>query len=347
MRVDKTFVKQVTLLTGTTVGAGIFTLPYAFSLVGPLLGLILFVLAFGLVIFINLSYGWVVVKTEGKHELAGYASFYLGKFGKFLSAVLLVTLSWGALLVYASLSGSFLSQLFNYPYLPFIFGLYYFVILAGLVLLGIKVVERIDLFLVPLSVALIFLFFLFSLPKISGDNFFVFPFTSLNLNAFKILKVFGVHLFALSGFTIISDVLHLGQKKIKGLVAVLIGTILPALVYLIFTICVLSISGSSVSTDALSGMVGKISPLALRLLFSLGVLTITTAFLGMGQVLANMFEKDFKTPHCWAWFFTIYPPLLGYLFLENRFLEILGVIGFTSTIILMIIVGLMWRKVAK
>lgn len=347
MKVSKTFVKQVTLLTGTTVGAGIFALPYAFLLVGPLLGLILFALALGLVIFINLSYGWVVVKTAEKHELAGYASFYLGKLGKFLSVALLVILGWGALLVYASLSGSFLAQLFNNPHLPFIFGLYYFVILAALVLLGIKVLAKIDLILVPLVVILVLTLFAVSLPKISWSEVIPLVWSGSVINWLKILEVFGVFLFALSGFSIIPDLLHLGQEKKKGLSAVLTGSLLPALIYLIFTLCVLGVSGSFVSSDALSGMAGLISTTVLRILLLLGVLTTATAFLGLGNVLLNMFEKDLKTPHCWSWFFVIYPPLLGYLFLENKFLEILGITGFTSTIILMIIVGLMWRRVAK
>ena len=124
----------------------------------------------------------------------------------------------------------------------------------------------------------------------------------------------------------------------------MIASLLPALIYLIFSVSVLGVSGSSVSFDALSGMAGLIPAAVFRLLLLLGVLTTATAFLGLGNVLMNMFEKDFEKPRCWAWFFTIYPPLLGYLFLGNRFLETIAVTGLASTIILMIIVGLMWRK---
>lgn len=341
----KTFLRQASLLTGTTVGAGIFALPWAFRTVGSLVGLLLFSLALGLVLLINLSYGWIVVRTEGEHELSGYASHYLGFFGRLLSIILFSVLTWGAMLAYTHLAGSFLANLFSQPHLSFIFGLYYLLVLAALVFLGLKFLTRLDLLLIPSIIFLVTFLFFASLTRFSWVLFL--PLVSASLSWREILSAFGVFLFALSGFSVIADVLHLGGEKRKGLVAVAFGSFLPALIYLIYSVGIINFSGALVSPDSLSGAASQMPGWLLTLLFILGILTTSSAFLGLGNVLKNAFERDFKVICPWSWFFTVYPPLFGFLFLQSDFLGTIAVSGLVSTVILMIIVGLMWRKVRE
>ena len=74
--------RAISALVGTVIGAGIFGIPYVVAKIGFLPG-IFYLLTLGtLVLFLNLLYGEVILRTPGDHQLTGYAEIYLGKFGK-------------------------------------------------------------------------------------------------------------------------------------------------------------------------------------------------------------------------------------------------------------------------
>ncbi len=70
--------KAIATLIGTIIGAGVLGLPYVISQAGFNLGLILILIIGLAVLYMNLFYGEVVLRTKTAHQLAGYAEKYLG-----------------------------------------------------------------------------------------------------------------------------------------------------------------------------------------------------------------------------------------------------------------------------
>ena len=108
---SKNFWWAVFSLVGTTIGAGIFGLPYVFSKAGFFVALAeLAVIAF-IVLLVQQMMGEIALRTEGKKRLAGYIAQYLGGFWRPLGALSTILGGVGVLLVYIILAGNFLSSL--------------------------------------------------------------------------------------------------------------------------------------------------------------------------------------------------------------------------------------------
>ena len=64
--------RALTSLVGTTVGAGIFALPYVFSHLGLIVFSILLISVSFVSTFINQTYVRIIESTHGDHQLPGY-----------------------------------------------------------------------------------------------------------------------------------------------------------------------------------------------------------------------------------------------------------------------------------
>ena len=96
-------------LLGTIVGAGIFGLPYIFAKIGWQASLALFIFLAAIILFVHFNYVFVVLRTEGKHRLAGYAQIHLGNWAKVVEVFSTIIGYTGGLLVYGILAGIFLT----------------------------------------------------------------------------------------------------------------------------------------------------------------------------------------------------------------------------------------------
>src|SRR3989344_800615 len=96
----KELLEAIATLAGTVIGAGILGIPYIVQKTGFMVGLA-YIIIIGLsVMIVNLCLGEVVLRTEGKHQLTGYAQKYLGKYGKWLMTFSMVVGIYGALTAY-------------------------------------------------------------------------------------------------------------------------------------------------------------------------------------------------------------------------------------------------------
>ncbi|MBI4217356.1 MAG: hypothetical protein HY603_00930, partial [Parcubacteria group bacterium] len=95
-------------LIGTIVGAGMFGLPYAIVQSGLFASLFYFLLLGICVTYLHLFFGEVCLRTPGKHRLIGYASLYLGFWGKALVTFSTIAGTIGVLLVFLIIGGDFL-----------------------------------------------------------------------------------------------------------------------------------------------------------------------------------------------------------------------------------------------
>jgi tyrosine-specific transport protein len=319
---NKPSLRAMAILVGTTIGAGIYGIPYAVAKVGFLPGLIyLFVLA-GIILILNLLYGEVILRTEGHHQLTGYGRIYLGRCGFALATSGLFISLYGALLAYLIKIGEFGSLILNFPH-PTALSLIFFLLALVAIHFGLKTVSVIDLILVGLVLASVSTMGLLGLRQISWANL-----NQINLGLNTLFLPYGVILFALTGSTAIPEMKEVLQKEPGRLKkAIITGTLIPLFVYIFFAFVVVGICGLKTSDDAISGLTAYLPGWIVYLGAGLAILTMTTSFLSIGLVLKEAWYRDFKQKRLIALALALFPSLIFFLIGAKNFISILEVTG--------------------
>ncbi|MDP3986831.1 MAG: aromatic amino acid transport family protein [Nanoarchaeota archaeon] len=327
-------------LTGTVIGAGILGLPYVFAQSGFLIGLFWLVFLGIVMTFLNLWIGEITLRTKKTHQLPGYAEKYLGKkMGK----VLFVTLIFGiysALIAYLIGEGQSLSRLFfgNVKY-SLLFGIGFWAIMTFVLQGGIRRLKSLEFWSVVAILLSLTFSFLFLLPDVRLDNISY-------VNPPSFFLPFGVMLFSLLGFNSVPELRReVGRDKrmLKG--AIIIGSLIPVIVYLMFSLVFVGVLGKSVgevATLSFSGLFGK-------LLILFGIFTMMSSFFVLSFALRDSFIFDLKKKS-WSFFFVSFVPLVLYLFVSifelANFVRVLGIGGAVSGGLTGIIILLM-NKASK
>jgi len=341
------FKKILALATflGTVIGVGLFGLPYTASKIGFIPIIFYFIGLCLLAIIIHLLYGEVVLRTNGRHRLPGYAEIYLGKGWKLVSAISAIAGLTGAILAYIVIGGQFLTDLFEpiFGGNQIIFTLIYFASGILLIYLGTKSVSRTELIMIVLFFAIIILIFLRVLPQINYSFF-----SGFDLKYFFL--PYGVILFSLWGASIIPEIKEiLGKENEKSLKPILIfGVIIAAVTYLIFIFSVLGITGPATSPDALTALNLKLGNGTSTLMLFFGLLTTFTSYLTLGVTLKKIFWLDLKLNHFLSWLMVAIMPIVLYL---AGIVNFIAIISFTGAVTLgfdtIIAIGCFFRAKKK
>src|SRR3989344_8268642 len=107
-RNNKSFWLAVFSLVGTTIGAGIFSLPYVFAKAGFFVGLAEFIVLVFIVLLVQQILGEITLRTKGHKRLIGLASDYLGRPWRTLVMASVLLGGIGVLLIYIIFGGKFL-----------------------------------------------------------------------------------------------------------------------------------------------------------------------------------------------------------------------------------------------
>lgn len=317
---NKNFWLAVFSLVGTTVGAGIFSLPYAFLKAGFAIAFFEFIFLLGIVLLTQLIFGEIVLKIKGKKRLIGLSEEYLGRDWKLPVTISVILGGIGVLLVYIILAGYFLSFIINQS--VFFSSLIFFAFWFLLTLVKPKVFGGIEL-IFGFSIILITLFIAsFGADRINFSNFSGFNISDLFLP-------YGVILFAISGYCVIpemEDILGIEKRKMKK--AIIYGTLIPAAIYLLFVIIILGVSGSIASQDAISGFSTALNSRVILLFGSiLGLLAVTGASLSQGVYIKETFLYDLRVNKWLSWFVTGAAPLTLFLFGARHLIAVISVVG--------------------
>ncbi|MFA6474593.1 MAG: aromatic amino acid transport family protein [Patescibacteria group bacterium] len=307
----------VALLVGTAVGAGVFGLPYAFAQAGVFVGIV-YVLVIGCVLlFVNLAYGEIVSSIPGHHQYTAYVERYLGKRWKILAVCSMCLGFYGALSAYLVEVNKLLFALFGQSWI----GLVYFSLLALALLVGIRAVGVLEKILMIVMLSLITIFTVYALPHINISNY-------TTASGANIFLPYGVVLFALAAASAIPEMKEvLGNNRSKLYLAIIIGSIIPLVIYLVFPIVTVGITGSNTTESAVLGLGKALGPQVLWLGSIFGCITMTTSFLVLGLALREMFQYDLHIKPTLAWFITLLPPLVILALNNLSFIEILGISG--------------------
>jgi len=333
------FFEAVTTLIGTIIGAGILGIPYVIAKAGILIGL-LDILILGIIILVlNLYMGEICLRTKKVHQFSGLAEKYLGKFGKIVMTISFSIGTLGALIAYIIGEGQVLSTIFGLT--PFAFSLIFFFLGSILIFMDLQAIRKTEAVLV--FIKLIFISF------IIVALFFSFKASSFN-QSFSISNVFvpyGVILFALSGAAAIPEMemeLKRNKKQLKK--AIMIGSIVPIVIYALFSIALISVLGINTPEVATLGLksVGGY-------LFAIGnvfaFLSMFTSFLILGLSFKWMLHYDFNLKRNLSAVITCLIPLAFFLAGARNFISTISLVGAISGGINGILIALMVRNAKK
>ncbi|MBU0545959.1 hypothetical protein KKA13_01765 [Patescibacteria group bacterium] len=310
--------EAVFMITGLTIGAGILGVPYVVAQVGLIVGLI-YILVLGLVVLsLNLMVGEIAVRAGEPLQLPGLAGKYLGSWAKRVLSVTIILGGYGSLLAYVIGEGEALSALFggNKIY----WSVFFWSIASFLVWRGLQTVKRVDR-IVSFSVIAI----------ISILSFFLFRYFDAGnwqyINISKIFLPYGVILFALHGSPAIVEAHALLPNKQKSFKkAVIIGTLIPIAVYMLFALAVVG-AGGLTTTDVASVGIGYFGTGVLLAANIYAILAMGTAFLGMGMALKQILTWDYKLPKWSADALVVIIPLFLFTAGLRSFIFILEIVG--------------------
>tara|TARA_Y100000034_G_scaffold91794_1_gene110783 strand:+ start:4873 stop:5985 length:1113 start_codon:yes stop_codon:yes gene_type:complete len=324
-------------LSGTIIGAGILGLPYVFSKSGFFIGIFWLILLGLIMLFVNLCLGEVALKTKKIHQLPGYAKKYLGNFGEVLMFFAVIFGIYSALLAYLIGEGQSLSKLFfgtlDYSiYFAFVFWIFMTLLLRE----GLKELKKVELYGVTIIMGIIIVMFLWFIPEVSFNNLNYYDFS----NAFF---PFGVVLFALLGFTSIPEL----RQEIKGeeklfKKTIILGTLIPVVLYFIFTLIFVGVLGKSVEQVATISFGGFIT--------ILGIFTMLTSYFVLSFSLKDIFIYDLKKKKLSFIFVSLVPLLLYFavtFFNFADFAKILSIGGVVSGGLTGVLILLMNVKAKK
>jgi len=314
--------RAIAVLIGTTVGAGIFAIPYAFSQVGFFWGLVYLIILALIVLTVELCYGEIILRTKESKEMAGYVETYSGRIGKIFISLSLILGIYAALTAYLIGVGTYLESLVG-PWLGgdlMFWGIIFWAFGSLICLLGIGIMSRFEFLMSFGLIILVLILFVVSLPYLDFKNLSIV--TSKNL-----FLPFGVILFALGGATALPTMRKiLGEEAAFLKKAVLIGLGAPSIIYAVFALIILGVTGPEVSEEALIGLAKFLGDKSLIIGGVFGILAMATSFFALSFVLKEFFRQDYKIKNFAAWLLTAAVPLFLFLF-GFRFIYIVAISG--------------------
>lgn len=310
-------------LIGTVVGVGIFGLPYVFSQAGYLLGLaeLVCVALLSLVSYVIFADLLTINKRHGRFvEVIGQQ---LGPVGRGVATVAFLGGFWGALLAYVIVGGSFAfnvlhsvmaGSLFQYQA---IFWLIASIFMIG----GTLFVRRLQTVLIPLFFVMIVGLVLFAVPNMHVDYL-----TTFTPN--KLMLPFGVLIFAFSGFAAVPECRDaLGRHQTLMYPALALAVILIAMLYALFTIGIMGLTGPFTSPQAVESLRLVAAPWLFSVVSMVGLSIVFTAYISAGNALMNSLIYDFRGRFLSSWWLTVIVPMGLLAFGVKDFIRVIGTTG--------------------
>lgn len=326
----------VFMITGMSIGAGALGLPYVVAQVGLKIGLV-YILVLGLIMmFLNLMIGEVAERTKEPMHIPGFAGKYLSPNARRLVSLMIILSSFGSLLAYLIGEGSVLAEFFGGNQVWW--GVLFWSVTSVLIWRGletVKVIEKI------ISLIVIFL--------MTGLSFYLLKdFNSVNLgyvNWRSIFLPYGVILFSLSATPAIAEAHALlpgDSAKFKK--AIIIGSLIPIILYMLFALAVVGVTGFDTTGVATIGIGIKMGKGALIVGNIFAALAMFTCYIGMGVSLKQSLIWDNKINPLLAFFAVVSAPLILFLLGLRNFVTVLDFVGGFFTGIQAIIMVLIYLR---
>ena len=317
----KDFLWEAGLLGATTIGAGVFALPYIFSKSGWLLSILYIGLISSLIFSVHLLYWQVLVKAGGRDNLLGLVKKYFGKAGYYSAFLIIIGGLTMTLVVYLILAREFIVLIF--PGAGTREFLLFWLISSLPIILSLRRLISLEL-LGAVFMAAIIMFIFFTSP-LEGvfENVPAFDFKN-------ILLPFSPIIFALAAWTAIEPIYEFRKRsKFQSArppaFALLAGTFFAALLYVIFAFAILG-SAEKITPDAISGL-GSWPSWKLGVLGALGLFAIWTSYVPIGLEIKSSLEESFSWSKNWSFSLVLFLPIALLLLGLNNFLAVVSLVG--------------------
>lgn len=331
------------ILASLIIGAGVFSLPFIFVRAGFALGFI-YLLAFTfLAIKIHKMYAEIALN-DHEARFSGHVKKYLGERAFWLANIVSILGGLFTILAYVVLSENFLKVLI--PAAPgSLLTVFYWALASTIVALGVLKFAGLDFFFLVTMIAVTVAIFIFGIRN--GDLSLI---NQSSFNLSNIILPMGPIIFALSGRAAISSIKdYYEEKRINPKFiyrAINWGTIVPALVYLLFIIGIVTLSPKGVSYDSLSGLINLPKWLMVGInLF--GLIAILTSHIFLGIETKMILKNDLKLSSKTALLVVIFTPIVFYFLGITNFIAIVGIIGGIFLAIENILVVLMHETMTR
>jgi len=330
----------IATLVGVIIGAGILGIPYVVQQAGFWTGMLVIVTIGLAMLLINLMLGEVTLRTKGHHQLTGYTNVYLGTWGKHLMALSMIVGIYGALIAYTVGEGQALAQLFGGS--AWLWSSAFFVVMAILMYAGLRTIEASEFVLNIVKLGL----FVLILGLLVSSRFF----SLQNIAGFSwqhLLVPYGVVLFAFLGTSAIPEVreeLRGHWKQLKK--AIIIGSLIPLIVYVLFSFGVVATTAGGTTELATVGL-GLLGSWTLLVMNLFATLAMGTAFLGLGLALKEMYVYDYGWKPGFAWLITMAVPLAALAFGVQSFIGVIELTGAVTGGIAGVLIVLMHYRAQK
>jgi len=340
------YIYPIAVFSGGMIGVGFLSLPYIALQSGIWLMLLYFLVITSLIVALNRIFCQISLKTPDFKRFPGFVGHHLGKGAKVFTMVATILITLGVLLVYLLVGGQFLTTVFQPIFsgniLTYVF--VYFFIASVIIYFDIKIVAKVEFWVIVLLFVSIFFVFIESLSNIKLSNIFL---GDGELTIKNFFLPYGPLLFALWGIGLIPEVEEMlvgGKKRLKTIVTV--STIIISVFYILFVFLILGITGKQTDPTALTGLAGFLPGALVSVALVMGTLATFTAFITQGIILKKTLVFDLKIKHWQAFVMTCCPPLIFFLLGLKSFIPMLSFIGGVLLGIDGILILLMYKKVA-
>lgn len=332
--------EAVFMITGMIIGAGVLGIPYVVAQSGLVPGLVYVVFLGTVMMFLNLMVGEIAIRTNQELQLPGFAGKYLGGWAKALMSFIIIFSGYGVLLAYIIGEGEVLSALFGG--LPEFWSVLFWFFGSLIVWLGLGVLKKVQKYLsfIVISIIIGLSFFLFKNFNVETLSY---------LDPASIFLPFGVVLFALHATPAVVEAHALlpgSQKHFKK--AIIIGSLIPMVVYALFVLAVVGMNGGSVTEVATVGLSRQFGPFFAFFVNVFAAIAMGTCFMGFGTALKQTLIWDHKVNKYLADIAVILIPILIFALGARSFIGVLEIVGglFVSieSIILVLIYAAAKRK---
>lgn len=320
---DMEFMRATAVLVGAMVGVGIFGIPFAFAKAGFWLGMAwLVVLAVATMVF-TLLYARLAEATPGLHQVTGYATMWLGAWGRRVATLAQLVGSYGALLAYMIIAGGFLHNVLSQvvTVAPTWYALGFVVFWSFAVVGSVRNIATFELALVSLYTLVIVGIFSVGVPHISWSQFTPVTWEFWHLP-------YGVLMFAFSGIAAVPIQFSLLRARpwlMGRSIRYAVGFV--AFLYALFAVTVVGISGDVTSPEAFSGLYESLGPVVVMVGSLLGILTMSTSFVMLGTALFETFSLDYRLSRPLSWGLTILPPIGLFLSGLRNAIDVISLAG--------------------
>lgn len=263
-------------------------------------------LVVALVLMIHMAYAELQAKAGSKHDLAGIAKRSLGRWGWIVAMVVYPISVYGATLVYLLLGAQFLaafSGTLGGPTSLWSWQLFLWIFFAGAAHMGVKGIAKFER---PISVVLVTgLLLLCTAAVTRGQQV---PSIGWGMGSVSLASIIGVVFFTTITLPLVAEVMAFDNRKsVLGRRAILVGTLLAALLKWIFAV---SFVGVVRSTDVQVTGLMQALPLALAWLLPLiGFFAISGAAVSVLDSLRTVYRDEFAFRPSAAWMLAVIPPL--------------------------------------